>query len=481
MNFFKRALLSVSRKKGKSFILFLVIFILGNVIAGAIAVRQATQNVEKNTKQKLGALATIDMDYEKMNELPDEEEMQMLTVEQIKKIGESPYVKYYDYSLIGGVETTKLKAAPENTEEDAEIYFSSEMNYFSYKGTNYPAVLDVEEKHITIKEGRTFTAEEIEKGEQVALISAEVAEVNGLSVGDQMVIDQLNYMTENPEDAQTIDAPVKVIGIFTVNQKKVGNASDSENARDQMQFAQQQTQKNTIYLPNKAVQSMNQAMYAEVFKDEDMPTEEYYTPLFILNSPDEVDAFKEETQPLVPDYYKIQTSADQYDQVAGSMNQLSNIARYVVIIAVGATLLIISLVVLLFLRDRKHELGIYLSLGEKKSYVIGQVLIETLLISSVALILSLVTGHFLGEVVSDSLLKGDLLATANHNQDMMYQYVDVMNQSVLTEEEILTNYSLHFSFGYILSYLAVGLSTVVVSVVLPVFYISRLNPKKIMM
>ena len=55
---------SVTRRKGKSFILFLVIFILGNVIAGAVAVQQSTMNVERETKKKMGNVATVEFDYE---------------------------------------------------------------------------------------------------------------------------------------------------------------------------------------------------------------------------------------------------------------------------------------------------------------------------------------------------------------------------------------------------------------------------------
>lgn len=50
MNYWNRALCSVTRRKGKSLILFAVIFVLGNVIAGSIAIQQSTQNVEKKLK-----------------------------------------------------------------------------------------------------------------------------------------------------------------------------------------------------------------------------------------------------------------------------------------------------------------------------------------------------------------------------------------------------------------------------------------------
>ena len=81
--------------------------------------------------------------------------------------------------------------------------------------------------------------------------------------------------------------------------------------------------------------------------------------------------------------------------------------RYIVIVASIATVFIISLVVLLFLRDRKQELGIYLSLGEGRGKAIGQIVIEVVLASLVALICPLVTGNLLGSAVSQTLMQSD--------------------------------------------------------------------------
>ena len=85
---------------------------------------------------------------------------------------------------------------------------------------------------------------------------------------------------------------------------------------------------------------------------------------FVLNSTDDVEAFKQEAGALLPQYYRVVANTDQYEQIAGGFTRLGVIANYIVIIASIATIFIISLVVLLFLRDRKQELGIYLSLGK---------------------------------------------------------------------------------------------------------------------
>ncbi|WP_462258421.1 hypothetical protein [Vagococcus teuberi] len=68
MNFLKRALLSIQRRKGKSIILFLVIFILGNLMAGAIAIQQATRGVETDIKTQLGANATVSFNEDRIQE-----------------------------------------------------------------------------------------------------------------------------------------------------------------------------------------------------------------------------------------------------------------------------------------------------------------------------------------------------------------------------------------------------------------------------
>ena len=101
MNFFKRAIRSVTRQKSKSLILFAVIFLLGNILAGSVIIQQATQNVEKTTKEQMGALATVDIDW---NDPKTQKEMEKsngalnnpLSVKLIEKIGASSYVKNYN-------------------------------------------------------------------------------------------------------------------------------------------------------------------------------------------------------------------------------------------------------------------------------------------------------------------------------------------------------------------------------------------------
>ncbi|GGI66834.1 ABC transporter permease [Enterococcus alcedinis] len=501
MNFWQRGLKSVTRRKGRSLILFLVVFILGNVIAGAVSIEQSTKNVEVETKKQMGARATISMDYERFdeeyNKNPEkfennEEVLKNPSLKELESIGKLPYVKYFDYSSRAHLGTNKIKAyKPE--EEDAEG--AGVKHQFNMKGVNRKEMVDVEEGLIKIVEGTTLEEKDVQEGTRNIIISKEVAELNNLSVGDQFVLDVTgeNYGEEgmigsagNADQSEstvkpeitTFDFPTKIVGIFTVVKKEeVKEKSSEENSNQDWQAMEQI---NTIYGPNKLVQELSKEMQEKIWKvsAEERVVDEDYETTYVLKSIDDLEAFREEANALLTnDYYHVVASSDQYDQVAGGMQKLGKISGYVVIIAVAASLMIISLIVLLFLRDRKHELGIYLSLGEKRSQIIGQILVELLLTSALALILSLITGNLLAGGISESLLQTDWLS--GNQEDMMYY--SSMISSDLTPEDVQNTYHVTFSVGYIVSYLLIGLSTVLLSAIVPLLYILRLNPKKIMM
>lgn len=493
MNYWNRALCSVVRRKGKSVILFAVIFILGNVIAGSIAIQQSTANVEKKIKHDLGATVSVEMDYQKMMDEGQSFSPSALKVDDIKKMGKSPYVKEFDYNVKTSLFVKKIKTY----EMENAATMGGMPKTLSLKGNNLLEPLDFKDKKVNLVEGRTFKQDEINNGKDVAIISKKLAEANGFNVGDKVVLDSsvMDFKQDgSTEELASQDHPVEIIGIFepTSIEKKKSDGKDQKGIEEQFMETEQF---NTIYMPNDAVMNINKVEFEkgkELIPDRykktdgtEMTVEDMnqITPVYVLKTPEDVDAFKEEAKSLIPEGYKLTASTDQYDQVGGTFKKMSQISGYVVLLAIGATLLIISLVVILFLRDRKHELGIYLSLGETRAKVMQQILIELLLISLVAMCLSLVTGNILGKMVSESLIASDAFSqtgdAANQGGTMMVG--GSTNMPTLTTEDVSSAYEVKFSISYIVTFLIAGLSTVLLSAVLPLTYVLRLNPKKIMM
>lgn len=175
MNFLKRALLSIQRRKGKSIILFLVIFILGNLMAGAIAIQQATRGVETDIKTQLGANATVSFNEDRIQEM--EESGKDLDIKEpdtnvYKEIGQLNQVKFYDYSVTDMMQTKKIKNVQPS--DDSYVREFEGISYFNIKGASRPELVDERSKKISLIEGRTFNADEIKKGSAVAIISYKV-------------------------------------------------------------------------------------------------------------------------------------------------------------------------------------------------------------------------------------------------------------------------------------------------------------------
>lgn len=486
MNFLKRAWLSVMRRKGKTILLFSLIFVIANIIAGAISIQQATKNVEGKIKSTLGAIATIQPDYEKLNKLSPEEQnsstlIKELPISTIEQIGKSPYVKYFDYNTHVSMGSESLKPyVPEKSEEIVKQNPFASYTAFGVKGINYPEILDIKEKKIQLADGRVFTQEEVTKGSAVALISKKVAEVNSIKVGDTITLSlyDLDFEGQDKPQNKLSDYALKVIGIYEAPAtKKTSKKSDGQEAFEEM------SRNNNVYAPNAIVVRANKeemANYQAKNPDQKVPTETYYNPIYVLNKPEDVDKFKEENQALLPQYYSIQASSDKYDVIAAPVQSMSKLAGSVLMVAVIAAILIITLVVLLFLRDRKHELGIYLSFGEKKGKIFGQILAEVLVTAFVAVSLSVVTGNLIAKGVSGNLIQQQMESQTPNGKEFIGGPADEFTPEVQTED-IVKTYQVSLTPGYVLIMYVVGMGTVLLATVVPLGYILRLNPKKIMM
>ncbi|WP_062051899.1 ABC transporter permease [Bacillus sp. JCM 19034] len=487
MNFLKRGLLSITRKKGKSLILLAIIFILGNLIAGAISIQQATDSVEKSIKERLGTGATIDYDHDALNQMSEEEWMEFewtsLSIDTIRQVGELQYVKYYDYSTSTYLASDDLESYQGENNEYEVMYDGIYHPEFRLKGTNYAPVIDFEEEKSRLVDGRVFTEEEISNGSAVTIISKKLADQNQVSVGDSIVLTNgvINYTESGEELYDSRDVVLEVIGLFeTLTLAEDTEDSDSDNGMwDWMDIEAQ----NMLYVPNDLILD---ELHYQIEKEIEMNPEfamyyedgieEHYTPIYVLNSVDDVEPFTEEVTPLLPELYIVKSAVDQYDSIAKPIQSMSKLSGYVLIVSIIASVLIIGLVVLLFLRDRKRELGIYLSLGERRGRVIGQILLEVMLVALIGIALSLFTGNLLASGVSETLMTND---DQSSGFEEIY-YHDDINTNVTTDD-VLESYEVQLSSTYILWFLVVGLLTVLVSTVIPLLYIVRLNPKKILM
>jgi putative ABC transport system permease protein len=518
MNFLKRAFLSITRRPGKSLILFLVVLIIGNLIAGTVAVRQAGLQSEEIAKRSLGTSASIGTDEQalmKAWEAGEEVEIGALTTEIIEELGARPEVRNFDYTLNTYLTSHSLKnyqpiSDSDSASTDVAVENNGEAAHFFLRGIRYAPILLMEEGKLSLVEGRVFTEEDIVENRMVAVIPDAVAQTNGLHVGDTVVLtsEVQDYTSTDLETGamKTVDSrdiALEVIGIFTLNSAAVDlSTNDSEgfsnsaysSANSVFQYAANEMH-TTIYVPIKVAQAEDEFMNEGYRKIAEKAGEElsettyqpYYTPVYILKSSDDLKSFEQAANEVLPAYCKVLFAQSQYDQIAAPIQSIQKIMTVALVVAIVAALVIISLVTVLFLRDRRQEFGIYLSLGIRKPVIVCQVLAEVLVVAVAALLVALFTGGLISESISQQMINSQLAAQDSgsmYSSGFTSSYVgnDVgMLMGDLSLDDVLKTYQVGLSVPYALTFLGLGLGCVVLSCIAPLLYMLNLKPKKILM
>lgn len=486
MNYIQRAFLSIKQRSSKSFILLLLMFILGNIISGAVAIQRAVQNTEQQMYQNIKAVSTVNIDYEKFMTLSEDERknFKFLTEEQIKQIGTSSLVKYYDYSSKSYLSSNQIKTY----KKDPKSNEGGMSLGFEVKGVEYPEIMDFQEGNGKLVEGRTFTKEEVQNGASSVVISQKVAEINNLKVGDTVKLKNDAYSQEGtglqsseaPKPIATEEKEVTVIGIYETKKEANKKANSAMDFMDEMK-------ENVVYATNKFIGAVDKFKQEAQLKANSAAKKDatLYQPFFVLNNAQDLEKFKAETATVLPSAYSISDSSDQLKSITGPLKSIKWIASLVLYVGIGATLVILSLLITLFLKDRKHEIGIYIALGERKIRVMLQILIEVMVVAIVAISLSLFSGNLIAQGISSTMLKNQMVSQQESGQEGMLMGpggADLSSYaSDVDAEKVMESYSVKLDGMFIVGFYVLGIFVTGLSTVIPIVYVMRLNPKKILL
>lgn len=463
MSYFHRSILSIQRRKSRSLILFLAVALLCNVMAGAISVKNALLNTEKSFTDLIPITVRIEDDYS----IFLDNSSKKVTEEIVNEIGKSAYVKNYYYYYEYTLGSKKL----ENGRNDLIVGAGEDFhpfNLFSIVGVYQTNILEIENGLLSLKEGKLFTKEEIQNGKKVILISKELAKKNNLKVGDKIGLSgEVNQYSSNPT---FVEEEYTIVGILEAKKEYERN-SNGEIVEKENEYA------DTIYMPNNAIKEIHEEVLNEI---ERQNTEDYdsFTLVsnFELNDINELEYFKSENLTKLPKGYTFVDNSSSIENVVTPMKNMEDLANIIVYASIFASIIIIGLISVLFCKERKKEMGIYLALGERKKNIALQILLETLIISVVAVTLSTFTGNLLAKNISQKMLQNQI---AEQNEKIQNQNYN--QEETLDEEEILQKYDVSLNLETILLIYIVALTSITLSVTLPIHYTLKLNPRKILM
>ncbi len=480
MRFYQRAWLSIVRGRSKTLILFLILFIMGNVMAGSLAIRQTGEKVAKEIKQKLGTTVAIrptdEVDPDFVGNNPFDKPMPTrlnLTEETIHQLSTHPSVNVFDM----GHQYPFVYYRGTNTNlqvfriDDNYVIYTEELYGRGIVSENF---FDLKSKKITITEGRNLTQSEIEEGAAVGLIPEFVAKFNLINIGDKIPFRHQIGDKRNHQYASYVGESyeIEVVGFFKLNTDEIYNEKGS--LKEEYYY---------IYVAEKFLNErylVDKQMYADAQYYED-PTDRWHPefyPKVILKSDEFLDDYKQFAIDLIDSKnVEVITSNDAYESVAAPVLIISLIAEYILILAFGATILSVSLVILLFLRDRVYEVGVYGALGEKKVFSVMQIVMEVLIITFSAATIAMFTGQVLAQQLSDSIVLKQLEMV----DEAKLIKVDQSEAALISASEVARAYKIEMSVEYSLFLYGILLTTGLLSSVVPMVLIVSVKPKKILL
>ena len=502
MSFITRAFASMTRNFGKTLLLLLIVFILGVVISGAISVQQAIFNTSANVQAALPPAVIVSPDWEEMQleemrtgEWPREEQ---ITLDMIHEIGALPYVRKYDFSAGAWGISRDLERFVMPTEDEGMIHYwgMGGWEHFILTGVHSTELLPLNEGIIELTSGRMFTDTEVSNLTFVTLISEEFAQQNDLHIGSTFTIYDILWVEDIDWDNSSFEEDdmfasrsydFEVVGIF----RPLVEFEECEWDSNNWMYEEWH---NRIYTPNPTVVTMSEwhleqllLQYPDEEWAQEMQDEEVrYENIFILNDAADIPAFRTAVEEITPEWWTAIDAGNDFDFVTSSMDSLTRIASIILYVAIGAAVVILSLLITLFLRERKREIGIYLALGEKRGKVITQMMTEVMVVALIAIVLSLVAGNVLAGAVSETMLRDHLIAAQDPNRGVFFGGGGTLEQMGFSAEppsidEVLAAYNVSLDAATVAVFFAATISTVLVATILPMLYIVRLNPKKIML
>ncbi len=359
MHIYKRAVLYLARKKGKAALLFLIFFLISALLLICFSVLNGTEQAAKDLRSNIGAAFYV-RPYQQMifeGGAVSEGETPIISQKSIDEIVDAAggQVKAYNTEHHGYAKSERLHFLPGTDDSEA----SNMGQVTAVRDSQLTDVFLNEE--CTLISGRHIQPED----ENKILISEELAAENGLKVGDILTLthagldqqDDGTYIDTIPE--KTAFAEVEIVGIFQAD--GVGGGMDAPTAGKAV---------NHMYSDSHLLVNL-QEQKADIFEGEIA---------FYIADPLELDTLLDRVEAIQSidwDNHILKENDFQYEQIAGQLQNLQNLAVALIALAAALGIVILMLILMVQIRGRIREAVIYLSVGKPKMEIIGQFTLET--------------------------------------------------------------------------------------------------------
>ena len=401
MPFYQRGVLYLTRKRAKSILLLLIFLFVNSMILGTNMILHAAQSTEAALKEKTKAKVVCEIaDAGQPVTEEDAREIRNLdAVTSLNRMGQQSAYLLELFPVTGNISTE-----PDN--QKVSLLSFDDME------TDSPFA----DQSFRLTEGRLIGPD----SRYCAVVNQGFAQANGLKVGD-------TFSLENEEGKKTT---VEIIGEYLA-----GNET-----RQEKETLALYRQENQIYIDNTA--------YLELFGEKG-----FYKLSAYVSQPELLDSLAGEIQEIVGEKAEVTTSDTLYQQMKAPLTQITRVVSLMRLLAFGTGTAVVSLLLCMWMRSRQKEMAVFLSMGEGKSVIFWQALLESAVVFLIALLGACVLGT----------------AASGWMQELLLATVDTGTSLTVTLQA-----------GDIAQLLGIGGAVVGIGVLLSLIPVLRSNPKDIL-
>lgn len=460
MYILKNALRCIGRSKGRNILIGIIVLVIATSACIGLSIRQAAVDAKQSTLDGMVITASIGYDQEKRKEdmsqgmqgfdpqggeRPDFSNLKgftdtSLSLDEYKVYAEASTVK--DFYYISGiyvngddnlwpVTSDSASSEDEAQEEETTQYEDDFMSGFqgglgggmgmppggfdfrqgaidsdfTLKGFSSDVAMPFADGSSYVSEGETFAEG---TSDFDCVISEELAEYNALAVGDTITI--VNPANED----ETYE--LKITGLFV--------DPDAGSSLSSIRSVANEDPMNHIYVSYTVLESIVGMSEDNAVEVTDERTGRVTTSSFtdgfesslkatyVFADPDSYYTFEEDVRTLGLDESYVVSSTDlsAYENSIVPLDSMSTMTGVflIVVLIFGAVILIVLNI--FSVRERKYEIGVLTAMGMKKSKVAVQFITEIFMISIIAVIIGIVIGGVSSLPISNALLKSQVAA-----------------------------------------------------------------------
>ncbi|EHR36314.1 ABC transporter permease [Helcococcus kunzii] len=388
------AIAYITRKKNRTFIVFIILTMVLSCLYSCLSVIKSSDGLEKSLYKSSNSSLSItkkDNSYFNIKEFKD-----------IKKFKEIEEIIYY-YTGLARPKKTKVVEGKQRIEMDnlsnnLKNIVSIESTSNTNKNTLFTSGVFI------LKEGKHINKNDRNK----ILIHEEYAKKNGLKLKDKIHLEL--FQTDNSSSGK--QSEFEIVGIFSGKKQETYTGLSSDFSENMMFTDYESTQK--------ALGKENDNISNKI--------------VIYSNSPESAKETLTKLKELNFDWskYDLEKDSKAFDETLESLGGIKKIIKMMTYLIMLGGIIVLSLILILWLRERIYEIGILLSIGIKKINIILQFIIELIFISIPSILFSVFIGNFLvKQIMSGFLSSNNIEAFTNNlfNNEKVSENIIIFAQS----------------------------------------------------